>query len=124
VGLYGVIESLWFGRRAHLVAATVVNEDRTDEVAVSILEFTAAGSAYRVRARGPFGVAWGPSPGVGAQVAVLYPPDHPEAARLADRVPRFAAPLILLALGLLFTPAGVLVMRHGLQPAPETGGDT
>ena len=56
---------------------------------------------------------WGPSRGLRGHVPILYFPERPEGARLADFTPRFAMPLILLILGSMFTPVGLLVFRRG-----------
>ena len=79
IGIYGVIDSISFGWRAEWTNARIVGFDQSDEGAVHILEFTAAGRSYRVHARGVYGVRW-----IGGDAVVLYPPGHPEEARLAD----------------------------------------
>lgn len=115
-GLYGVIDSLLCGIGAQRVKATVVAVGHTADVPFDVLEFTASGRQYRVDARGSFGVIWGPSHGLRSRVSVLCVPDRPEDARLAAFVPRFAIPLILLALGCMFTPAGYLILQKGNAP--------
>ena len=115
-GLYGVIDAVFFGMRAERIDATVVDVDHTGEVSSDVLEFTARGRQYRVDGRGSFGVVWGPSQGLRRRVAVLYPTERPEDARLAAFVPRFAVPLILLVVGGLFAPAGLLLLRNGNVP--------
>lgn len=111
IGVGGVVDSVWSGLGSKRATAIVV--ERRDEV--DRLAFAASGRQYRVEARGTFGVCWGNSAGLKARVDVLYPPDHPENARLAEFTPRFAIPLILLTLGVAFTPCGVLVLRRGLR---------
>ena len=117
LGLYGVIDSIWFGIGAERVSATVVGVLPGGGDDVDVLELDASdGRRYRVEARGAWRVLWAPSHGLNVQVPVLYPADSPEEARLADFAPRFAIPLILLVLGCLFTPAGLLVWRCGWRP--------
>lgn len=114
LGLYGAIDSFWFGIGAEHASATVVGVVPGGEDDVDVLEFAASdGRRYRVEARGAWRVHWAPSHGLNVRVPVLYPADSPEKARLADFAPRFAIPLILLVLGCMFTPAGLLVWRHG-----------
>ncbi len=115
LGLYGVIDSIWFG--AERASATVVGVLPGGDNDVDVLEFDASdGRRYRVEARGAWRVLWATNHGLNVQVPVLYPADSPEEARLADFAPRFATPLILLVLGCLFTPAGLLVWRYGWRP--------
>ena len=115
LGLDGVIDSTWFG--AERASATVVGAFSGGGNDVDVLEFDASnGRRYRVEARGAWRVLWATSHGLNMQVAVRYPADSPEEARLADFAPRFAIPLILLVLGCLFTPAGLLVWRYGWRP--------
>lgn len=111
-GLYGTLDSLWFSWRAERVNATFVDLDQSggNEGAVSVLEFTVAGRSYRVHARGAYGVQWGSS-GWTTPTPLLYPPDHPEQARLADFKARFFVPLFLLIIGALFT-AGIFNVRR------------
>ncbi len=117
VGLCGVLDSALFSIRAERADAIVVDLDQTGEVPIDILEFAALGRQYRTGPRGTFGVTWELSRPLGSTVPVLYAPDHPEDARLAAFVPRFSIPLILLVLGLMFTSAGVLVLRYGRRIA-------
>ena len=115
LGLYGVIDSIWFG--AERASATVVGFLPGGDNDVDVLEFDASdGRRYRVEARGAWRVLWATNHGLNVQVPVLYPADSPEDARLADFAPRFAIPLIPLVLGCLFTPAGLLVWRYGWRP--------
>ena len=120
VGLYGVIDGIWFRMRADRATALVV-EVRNDgffdgnDGSYDILEFTVAGRSYRVESRGSFGVIFATSHGLKSQRDVWYPPNHPENARIAEFSQNFGGPIILLVLGLLFTPAGVLVLRRGLK---------
>jgi hypothetical protein len=98
-GLYGALESAWFSWWGERTNAIAVGLDQSgDEGAVSVLEFTVAGRTYRVHGRGAYGVQW-----VGGSTALLYPPDHPEQARLADFKARFFIPLFLLIFGLVIT---------------------
>jgi hypothetical protein len=99
-GLYGTLESAWFSWRSERTNAIVVGLDQSpgSEGAVSILEFTVRGCVYRVHARGAYGVQW-----VGGSTAILYPPDHPEKARLADFKAQFFVPLFLLIFGSVVT---------------------
>lgn len=119
VGVCGVVDSWWFGLRAEQAIATVVAVDHTGESSIDTLEFTVAGRAYRVQSQGPFGVGWGPSSGLKARVPVLYLPDDPNKARLADFTARFTMPLILLVLGSMFTPAGWLSCRDSKRLSNE-----
>ena len=117
LGLYGVIDSIWFGIGAERASATVVGVLPGVRKNVDVLELDAAdGRRYRVGARGAMRVLWATNHGVNVQVPVLYPADSPEEARLADFAPRFASPLIPMVLGCLLTPAGLLVRRYGWRP--------
>lgn len=116
VGLYGVIDSLLFGMGALRGNATIVDVDNTGDVSSDVLGFTDSGRQYRVDARGSFGVVWGPSQGLKSRVAVLYPHERPEDARLAGFVPQYAIPLIVLVLGLMFATAGLFMLTNGTAP--------
>ena len=116
-GLYGVGDSALFGIRGERVNATVVEVVPNGEGGYNILEFAVAARLYRTDARCAFGLVWGHPHRVGSLIPVLYMPDHPEGARLAGFKARFFIPLFLLGLGLVFTAAGVLVLRHGLLAA-------
>ena len=122
LGLYGVIDSIWFGIGAERASATVVGvipSGRSANVNSFVLEFDASdGHRYRVKSRGAWHIIWATNStnyGLNVQVPVLYPADSPEEARLADFAPSFATPLIPLVLGCLFTAAGLLVWRYGLR---------
>ncbi|MBT6496175.1 MAG: hypothetical protein HOL01_16645 [Planctomycetaceae bacterium] len=117
-GLYGVIESVWLGIGAKHANAKVVGRHGSD--GVGLLEFTAAGRQYRVPARGALGICEGATDAIGARMPVLYPPDCPENARLATFASRYGLPLILLALGFMFTPCGFVILRNGCR---NTGSD-
>jgi hypothetical protein len=111
LGLYGVIDSLWFGWGAERASAKIVGFDQSGEGGVAILEFTAAGRSYCVRGRGVHGLQW-----IGGGTTVLYRQGHPEEARLAGLAPRFAIPLTLLVLGSVFAFAGLRMWRRGWIP--------
>jgi len=110
-GVWGVVDSWWFGLRAEQAIATIVEIDHGGETSIDTLEFIVAGPPHRVQARGPFGVRWGPSRGMKANVPILYLPEDPNNARLADFTARYSMPLILLVLGFMFTPAGWCLCR-------------
>jgi len=112
-GLYGVLDAICFRIGAARATAVVVEELPLE--GGDVLEFTASGRQYRVLGRGCFG-ALSTSSGVRVAVDVLYQPDQPEKARLADFRRNFAVPLILIALGSMFALAGVLVLRRGIIP--------
>ena len=117
-GLYGVTESALFSIRGKRVDAIVVAlEPDPGGGFDDVLEFTVAGRRHRTHARGAFGLIGGASAPVGSRVPVLYLPDHPEDARLAAPGPRFFIPVFLLGFGLAASAVGVLVLRHGVQPA-------
>jgi len=118
LGLYGVLDSIWFGIGATRTTATVIGAVGSGVESSDVLEFTASdGRSHRVEARGAWRVHWAPSHVPNGHVPILFHADSPEKARLADFAPRFAVPLILLVLGCLFTPVGLLVWRGGLIPA-------
>jgi hypothetical protein len=114
LGLYGAIESVWFGIGAEGATAKVVGRLDSSE-GVATLEFTAAGRQYRVPARGAWGLYAAQTDAIGVRIPVLYPPERPENARLADFSSRYGGPLIAIVLGFIFTPCGVLVLRYGLR---------
>lgn len=113
VGVGGILDSCWFGMNSERAVATVVGVDHSGGTGIDTLEFTVDGEPFRVQARGPFGVLWGPSHGMRARVPVLYLPDDPNKARRADFTARFSMPLITFVLGLMFAPAGWLLCRDG-----------
>ena len=104
IGLYGVIDSVRFGRGAVHATAIVVG---VAEAEVGLLEFVASGRRYRVPARGVWGVRWAATTGRGVRCSIHYPPERPHEARLSGFDHRFGIPLILLGLGCMFIPAGV-----------------
>jgi hypothetical protein len=120
-GLYGVLDAICF--RIGAARATAVVVEILPLEGGDVLEFTASGRQYRVLGRGCFG-ALATSSGVRVPVDVVYPPDQPEKARLADFRPNFAVPLIMIALGSMFTLAGVLVLRRGIIPTTGDFGPT
>jgi len=111
-GLYGVLDAICF--RIGAARATAVVVEILPLEGGDVLEFTDSGRQYRVLGRGCFG-ALSTSSGLRVAVDVLYPPDQPEKARLADFHRNFAVPLIMIALGSTFTLAGVLVLCRGIQ---------
>jgi hypothetical protein len=114
LGLYGAIESVWFGTGAQRADAKVVGSFDSSE-GIGTLEFTAAGRPYRVPARGAWGLLEAQTDAIGVRITVLYPPERPEDARLAEFYSRYGGPLIAIVLGFMFTPCGVLVLRHGIR---------
>lgn len=114
VGIGGGADAVWFRLGSERASALVVDIPRGIRVC-DLLEFTATGRQYRVDARGIFGIRWGNSAGLGVRVDVLYPPGHPQNARLADYTSQFVGPIIFLFLGLMFTPCGILILRHGIR---------
>jgi hypothetical protein len=115
-GLYNVIDAIWFRMETERAKAVVI-EVRPTRPGGDVLEFTASGRLYRVLGRGCLGVLSMPSNGFRARVDVLFPPDQPEKARLADFGRNFYVPLIMAALGSIFTTLGVLILRRGGIPA-------
>lgn len=118
-GVGGILDSCWFGMNSERAVATVVGVDHSGDTGIDTLEFTVDGEPFRVQARGPFGVLWGPSHGMKARVPILYLPDDPNNARLASFTARFSMPLILLVLGLMFAPAGWLLQRDSKRLSNE-----
>ena len=114
LGLYGAIESVWFGTGAQRADAQVVGPFDSSE-GVGALEFTAAGRHYRVPARGAWGLYAAQTDAIGVRITILYQIERPEDVRLADFSSRYGGPLIAIALGLIFTPCGVLVLRYGIR---------
>jgi hypothetical protein len=116
-GVYGVVDSWWFGVNSKPAVATVVEIDHSAEI--DTLEFTVDGKPFRAQARGAFGLHWGPSHGMRARVPILYVVNDPNNARLAHFSARFTMPLILLVLGLMFAPAGWLLRRDSKRLSNE-----
>lgn len=125
-GVYGVLDGIWFRMGATPARAIVVELVRQPggTTLYDLLEFTDSGHQYHVLGRGCFGALSMPSNGLRAAVDIVYPPDHPEKARLADFGRNFYAPLILTVLGLAFTPIGLLVLRRGIIPATAVSDAT
>ncbi len=106
-----------------VIVQNIRNRDRQNhtDAYYDVLEFSAAGKQVRVDSRGYFGIIFSWSADlqgrnravhrVGATVPVLYPPGHPENARLVAYQAKNIFPLVLLALGLLFTFVGILAIR-------------
>ncbi len=125
VGLSGVIDGIWFRMGADRATAVVVEvrNDGSTGWDYDILEFTVAGDPCSVASRGSFGVIFASSHGLKSRRDVWYPPNHPENARITEFSQNFGGPIVLLVLGLMFTPAGVLVLRRGIRLKSGGGGE-
>ncbi len=109
-GLVGIADGFLFARGAMWVDARVVGVERDPEI--NILEFETPVGRQRVPSRGAWGIRWSSGHAIGVRETLLYPPNRPAEARLAGFLPRYAPPLLLLTLGLVFLPIGILLFKH------------
>ncbi|MBA3314022.1 MAG: DUF3592 domain-containing protein [Planctomycetota bacterium] len=118
-GVAGVVESFLFARGAVRADARVVGRDRIRETNSLVFE-TASGEPHRVKARGAWGFTWSGNHAIGGRRQVLYPPDRPDDARLAGYLPQYAAPLVLLAIGLVCLPFALTLLKNHWHRSPES----
>jgi len=110
--------------RANAVVVDHVSDDSSGLSFHDILEFPAPGKTVRITTRGPFGIPWGwrvdreglilPGHELGEKIPVRYSPHYPEYARPNLFEYQLAAPLLVLLVGAVLTPLGILVFYRGL----------
>lgn len=113
-GLWLAIDAVPFvlsAERATGICTGQAYNSSDNDYNIPTIEFTLDGTTHRVESQGILGMQFVSGYRKGMRMTVLYPPGHPEDARVGGVIANLQFPMAFLFAGLLFAGSGAWLMR-------------